>query len=103
MARTIQVTYKYIDGAHFFVSYDKEAAGLCVANRDLRVAFDLVGQQLHVLYKLEYGEDAHFSPAIEFDIFAERVNAWIKDLGEPIDDLTPAAISRWTRDRRVAA
>ena len=51
----IKVTYKFIDGAHFFVTTDKEAAGLCVANTDLKTALEEVAAQLSAIYAFDHG------------------------------------------------
>jgi len=56
----IEVTYKYIDGAHFFVSDDKEALGLCVAHCDLKTAYEEVAYQLSALFEHNHNEETTF-------------------------------------------
>ena len=75
MSKPITVTYKVIDGAHFFVSDDKVAAGLCVAHGDLKVAFEEVGKQLSILFKVNHGMDCTFSAAVPFETFKSAVDA----------------------------
>lgn len=100
--KPVQVTYKNIDGAHFFVSYDKDAAGLCVANADFRKAYEEVGKQLHVLYKLNHGEDAEFQPNIPFEQFRDRVKSLFANVSfddEDAQSMVPAVFFRWARGR----
>ncbi len=59
-ASAIKVEYQYVGGAHFFSSKDERAQGLCVANRNLDVAFQQVGQQLKILAKVNWGEEINF-------------------------------------------
>jgi hypothetical protein len=47
----IKIAYKYVDGMHFFVPDDKEAAGLCVAHENLETAWEEVNTQLTVLFR----------------------------------------------------
>lgn len=72
---TINVLYKCIDGAHFFVSEDKEAAGLCVAHNDLQTAFNEVSYQLGVLFEQNHGEKCKFIPGVPFEAFAKAIAA----------------------------
>ena len=32
----VQIIYKHVDGAHFFVSTDEDVQGLCVAHANLK-------------------------------------------------------------------
>ena len=54
---TVTVLYKYVDGAHFFVSGDKKAAGLCVAHKDLAKAMVAVSSALITMFKENHGVD----------------------------------------------
>jgi hypothetical protein len=72
---TIKVTYKYVDGAHFFVSTDKEAAGLCVANTNLEVAYSEVAHQLNALFKFNHGQNCDFQPAVPLDVLKKQLEA----------------------------
>ena len=49
--QTVNVLYKYVDGAHFFVSGDEKTLGLCVADKDPIKAFEEVGSTLTTLFK----------------------------------------------------
>jgi hypothetical protein len=75
MSDVINVTYKYIDGAHFFVSSDKDAAGLCVAHADLKTAFDEVAKQLSVLFEHNHGQKTDFKPGASFETFKQWLDA----------------------------
>jgi hypothetical protein len=65
----INVMHKVIDGAHFFVTDDKKAVGLCVAHADLEVAFNEVATQLNLLFKYNHGMECNFSPSVPFGQF----------------------------------
>ena len=67
--KTVNVLYKYVDGAHFFVSDDKETMGLCVAHTDLSVAYQEVGRALTFLFKENHGKDVQFVPSLAFEVF----------------------------------
>ena len=93
----IEVTYKYIDGAHFFVSDDKEALGLCVAHCDLKIAYEEVAYQLSALFEHNHGEETTFSPTVSFDEFkkfADAVQLLAKGT-EPSGALKPTSIQPW--------
>jgi hypothetical protein len=98
---TIKVTYKCIDGAHFFVTTDKEAAGFCVANTDLQIAFDEVSLQLNALWAFNYGKKSHFKPRVSFDAFKKMIEAQqaVANLAEEPADMTPALIQAWMADQ----
>jgi hypothetical protein len=104
---TVEVTYKYIDGAHFFVSTDKAADGLCVANTSLRIAYEDVADQLNHIYEINHGKKAAFVPAVPFDEFrrvTERLASVTKDSIEHSGSMmTPAMIQSWTRHKMGAA
>lgn len=67
----VKVLYKHVDGAHFFVSDDKETAGLCVAHTDLSTAYHDVAKALSFLYKENHGIDVHFVPDLSFEAFSQ--------------------------------
>jgi hypothetical protein len=71
----IKVAYKFVDGAHFFVSTDKEAAGLCVANTDLQTAWNEVSAQLNALWHFNHGKEGNFKPMVPFDSFKNTLEA----------------------------
>ncbi len=60
--QTVNVLYKYVDGAHFFVSGDDKSLGLCVAHKDPVKAFEAVAATLTKLFKENHNEDAIFHP-----------------------------------------
>jgi hypothetical protein len=94
---TINVTYKSIDGAHFFVSTDKEAAGLCVANTNLQVAYTEVAHQLNALFKFNYGKECNFQPAVPFETMQKQIEA-SQMLAKGFDEtgmMTAATIQPW--------
>lgn len=72
---TVKVLYKFIDGAHFFVSNEREAAGLCVASADLKTSFDEVANQLNVLFEHNHGRKSNFRPAVPFEAFKHAIEA----------------------------
>jgi hypothetical protein len=73
--KTVKVLYKYVDGAHFFVSNDEASVGLCVAHCELEKAFDAVEIQLTKLFKKNHGVEAVFSPSMSSMAFA----SWVKN------------------------
>jgi len=74
----VNVLYKYVDGAHFFVSDDEKTLGLCVANKDPIKAFEAVSIQLTKLFKENHGEDAIFAPSLNVVTFQK----WFVGLSE---------------------
>jgi hypothetical protein len=97
MASTIKVTHKFIDGAHFFVSDDKEALGLCVAHADLKTAYEEVGNQLDALFEYNHGKKTKFSPTVPFDEFKKFVET-VKSIAEetePSGTINPSSIQPW--------
>ena len=54
---TVNVLYRHVDGAHFFVSGDEKAAGLCVAHKDLAKAMEAVSSALIMMFKENHGID----------------------------------------------
>ena len=67
----VEILYKYVGGAHFFSSNDDMARGLCVANRDLRKAYNEVGRQLTLLAKMNRDEATNFEPAVSYEEFED--------------------------------
>ncbi len=97
MSGAIGVLYKHIDGAHFFVSYDKEGAGLCVASTDLKTAFDEVAKQLNVLFEHNHGKKSNFQPGVPFEVFKRATDAsWLIAKGaDQSGMMIPASIQPW--------
>lgn len=71
--RSVKVLYKNVDGAHFFMSGDTETRGLCVAHKNLEVAFAEVAPALSILFKENYDEDVTFVPEMSFQSFRKWV------------------------------
>ena len=95
---TVRVLYKYVDGAHFFVSDDKKAIGLCVADKDLKKAFDEVSRVLEVLFRENHGEEVRFTPRTRFPKFREQISkSWpgVDKPKTPAYAVTPAAGLGW--------
>lgn len=68
--KQVKILYKYVDGAHFFVSDDEKTLGLCVAHTDLETAYNAVSAELNKLFKENYDEDIDFQP--EYDVRSFR-------------------------------
>jgi hypothetical protein len=101
----IKVTYKFIDGAHFFVTTDKEAAGLCVANADLKTAFDEVAAQLSAIYAFNHGKKCNFQPAVPFETFKGVIDA-IQQAAKAADQsgtIVANTVQPWTGNLKVGA
>jgi hypothetical protein len=99
------VTYKSIDGAHFFVTTDKEAAGLCVANTDLKTAFDEVAAQLSAIYAFNHGKKCNFQPAVPFETFKGTLDA-IQQAAKASDQsgmIVANTVQPWTGGVKVGA
>ena len=93
----INVTYKHIDGVHFFVPADKKALGLCVANVELEIAYAEVGEQLSKIAAFNEGSnEIKYSPTIPFDEFKKLIaaHAAITDLSKY--DVTTDETQAWT-------
>lgn len=92
----IRIVYKYIDGAHFFVSDDQLAAGLCVASEDFATAYGEVSAQLSLLFKLNHGQDATFEPPLPVEEYRRYVEA-VLEIHEQhrTGEITPSAIQPW--------
>ena len=73
--QTVNVLYKYVDGAHFFISNDKEALGLCVAHKDLAKAMEAVAVTLTTLFKENHGIDIVAFPKMFARNFHERTRS----------------------------
>lgn len=97
--KQIRIAYKFIDGMHFFVPDDKEAAGLCVAHDDLRTAWSEVDAQLTVLLTHRYGESGgiKFEPEMPFDTFEKLVKAYLsaKQSIDEADVTVPSIVQPW--------
>ena len=84
----VNVLYKYVDGAHFFISDDESSLGLCVAHKDPIKAFEAVSIQLSKLFKENHGADVVFTPAMSVIAFQKWfVESYEKALTGP----TPGA------------
>ena len=69
MSKPVNVLYKFVDGAHFFVANDEATTGLCVAHADVKKAYGAVAPQLTKLFKLNHGEEIEFYPAMHVEAF----------------------------------
>jgi hypothetical protein len=101
----VEVTYKYIDGAHFFVSSDKAAAGLCVATNDLFTAYNEVALQLNALFKFNHGQDMSFKPGVPFETFKmyiENAQAFAKEVDHS-GMIEPSSVQPWMIDAKMGA
>jgi hypothetical protein len=100
MSDTIGVIYKYIDGAHFFVSTDKAAAGLCVANTNLETAFNEVATQLNALFEFNHGQKTSFYPPVSFAEFKKTVEASTAAVrgADQSGMIMPATIQSWAAE-----
>ncbi len=67
----VNVLYKYVDGAHFFVSDDEKTKGLCVAHTNPAKAFEAVSVTLEKLFKENHGEDVGFVPSLSVSDFQD--------------------------------
>lgn len=72
--KQVKVLYKFVDGAHFFVSGDEATTGLCVAHKNVEAGFDAVPVQLKKLFKMNHDIEADFEPSMSAMAFA----AWVK-------------------------
>lgn len=75
MSKPVNVLYKFVDGAHFFVANDEASVGLCVAHTDVKAAYGAVATQLTKLFKLNHGEEVEFAPAMHVDAFV----GWLEE------------------------
>lgn len=73
--KQVKVLYKFVDGAHFFVSGDESTTGLCVGQKSLAEAFAAVPLQLTKLFKLNHQVDAKFESAMTLPAFTEWAEA----------------------------
>ncbi|MGO9049549.1 MAG: hypothetical protein ACLP19_05210 [Xanthobacteraceae bacterium] len=98
---TINVTYKMIDGAHFFVTTDKEAAGFCVANTDLQKAFNEVSLQLNALFEFNHGQKFNFHPSTPFETFKMAIEGsqLIAKGADQSGAITAAMIQPWMTEQ----
>ena len=65
----VTVVYKYIDGAHCFVSGDEATAGLCVTHTDLGIAYRKVASEIGALFEDRCGKSVQFVPELPFETF----------------------------------
>ena len=103
--KTVKVLYKYVDGAHFFVSNDKETLGLCVAHKDLETAFSAVAPTLTKLFEANRGESVTFVPNVKFSEFKARMDmAWPHDSHQEMHmvEPSPAGGVSWQQMAQVA-
>jgi hypothetical protein len=96
----IAVSYKFVDGAHFFVSTDKEAAGLCAANTDLETAWNEVSVQLNALWAFNHGEKANFQPAVPFETFQKALVGFqlVAKGADQSGMIKPGPIQPWSKE-----
>ena len=88
--KTVKVLYKFVDGAHFFVSDDKETIGLCVAHKDLETAFNAVAPTLTKLFRENHQEEMTFTPRMSLAELQDWLN---QQMGTPIP--SPAGGIPW--------
>lgn len=70
--QNVNVMYKYVDGAHFFVSDDEASTGLCVAHTEPAKAFIAVSMALTKLFAENHGEkNVEFVPSINLQAFLQ--------------------------------
>jgi len=86
MSDAIGVKYKYIDGAHFFLGTDELSEGLCVAQTDLKTAFNAVATELEFLLEKNHQQAVKIAPGAPFEQFL----AWVKTVhGTAIKGIEP--------------
>lgn len=73
MMETVEVTYKLVDGAHFFVANCAKTTGLCIAHQDMKVAYDAVAPTLSTLFKENYDRNVRFEPLEKFASFKKHL------------------------------
>ncbi len=96
----VNVLYKYVDGAHFFVSDDDKTLGLCVAHKDPIKAYEAVGATLTVLFRENHGEEAIFIPGLSVHAFLK----WFADRSEEaLGKLVPTTAGGLSWSRNEAA
>ena len=74
MMYKVNVLYTHVDGAHFFVSNDRKALGLCVAHQDLATAFHAVSPTLKKLFKENHKEEVDFKPEVSLEVLQHWTN-----------------------------
>ena len=86
----VTVMYKHVDGAHFFISGDEKARGLCVAHQNLATAFYAVSPTLNKPFKENHGEDVDFKPEVSL----EDLQHWTDTIGKQAMKVpTPETVS----------
>lgn len=74
----IDVVYSNIDGMHFFTSGDEESKGLCVAHKDLNIAYSEVDKQLTYLLLANHAKKIIVKPQKTLDEF----KSWLSEVKE---------------------
>ena len=100
--QTVKVLYKYVDGAHFFVSNDKPTLGLCLAHKDLEIAFNAVAPTLTKLFRENHGEEVVFTPTISLSEFRQRLNEVWPDQLQEMPEPSPAGGVSWQQMDQAA-
>ena len=100
--KTVKVLYKYVDGAHFFVSDDEATLGLCVAHKDPVKAFEAVSITLTKLFAANHKVNAKFYPSLSLHEFQK----WIAHRSEesmtgPVPGM--AGVFPWTTSNELEA
>ena len=89
--KPVQVLYAYIDGAHFFTSF--QVKGLCAASEDLETAFNEVSVQLGELLSDQLGKPVECVPQVTLEEF----EAWLEaQKGITTESLASAALAKWS-------
>jgi septal ring factor EnvC (AmiA/AmiB activator) len=73
MPQSVSVSYKFVDGAHFFTAADKEWCGLCAASTDLKAAWQDVAVQLNEIAQENLGLQTNFQPSETVEEFAQKM------------------------------
>jgi hypothetical protein len=71
--KEIWVKYSVVGGAHFFTGADPYSQGLCVAHKDLKMAYDEVPIQLKNLLGVNHGIHADVGQAVPYEEFFDYV------------------------------
>jgi hypothetical protein len=100
----IAVAYKFVDGAHFFVAANKEAAGLCAANTNLEIAWNEVALQLNALWAFNHGEKVNFQPVVPFETFKKALTGFelVAKGADQSGMITPAPVQPWMITEQIS-
>jgi hypothetical protein len=95
--KSLKVKYSFVDGAHFFVSHDKDTIGLCAASADPKTAYLEVSKQLSAIFKHKTGKDWQFKPTVPVEVFVEWVEkaVYAAALAPKPIIATPSSIVPW--------